>query len=271
MKFLKMHGLGNDFVILDHRRGEDGRSPDREASKSGRETLKPAQIKLMAHRRRGIGCDQVIVMEPSETADLFMRIYNPDASEAEACGNATRCVAHLYMSEQGVRECTVETVAGLLPCRMVEDDLVEVDMGSPISIQDTELGPAAGYEPTLVNMGNPHCVFFVNDAEEVAIEHMGPAVENDEMFPGGTNVEFANLQTDGSIRVRVWERGAGVTDACGSGACAVFAAAISQGLVKDNAEIQMDGGRLSMQWRADDEHILMTGPVAYVYEGEFKA
>ncbi|MCB1531491.1 MAG: diaminopimelate epimerase [Alphaproteobacteria bacterium] len=257
MEFKKMHGRGNDFVILDQR--------------DGREALAPAQIQHICDRHFGVGCDQLIVMEPSEQADLFMRIYNPDASEAEACGNATRCVAHIYMSEQGREDCTIETLTGVLPARLVGENLVEVDMGAPISIQDTDLGPAMAYEPLLVNMGNPHCVFFVNDAEEIAIEHLGPTVENDEIFPGGTNVEFAHLQADGSIRVRVWERGAGVTLACGSGACAVFAAAISRGLVQDAADIQMDGGTLSMQFRAEDEHILMTGPVAYVFDGQLKS
>ncbi len=257
MQFLKMHGIGNDFVIIDQR--------------AGREAIAPAQIKLICDRRRGVGADQLIVMEPSDHADLFMRIYNPNASEAEACGNATRCVAHFYMSEQKTDSCVIETVVGQLPARMVAADQIEVDMGAPISIQDTNLGPGMAYEPLLVNMGNPHCVFFVDDAEEIAIEHLGPSVEHHEIFDHGANVEFANIQTDGSIRVRVWERGAGVTEACGSGACAVFAAAISRGFVKDKATIQMDGGLLSMVQREVDGHILMTGPVSYVFKGQFSA
>lgn len=253
MKFLKMHGLGNDFVILDQR--------------NGREEIAPARIQQICDRRIGVGCDQLIVMEPSETADLFMRIYNADGSEAESCGNATRCVAHFYMSEQGAQECVIETLRGLLPCRLVGDHMVEADMGAPVSIQDTDLKPTVVYEPVIVNVGNPHCVFFVNNAEEIALEHLGPTIEQHEFFPNGTNVEFVHLQEDGSLRTRVWERGAGVTQACGSGACAVAAAAIHRGLVGHEVDIEMDGGRLGLQQRTEDEHLLMTGPVAYVFDG----
>lgn len=270
MKFIKMHGLGNDFVILDQRRGEDGRSPDRESFKSGREEITPAQASLFTDRHKGVGCDQLIVMEPSDNADLYMRIYNSDGSQAEACGNATRCVAHLYMQGQGVQECTIETVAGLLPSRMV-DDLVEVDMGEPISVEDLDLSVADANDPVAVNMGNPHCVFFVDNAEDVNIESFGPSVENHTTFPDRTNVEFVSVKDDGSLRLRVWERGAGVTLACGSGACATAVAAVHRGVSGRNVDIEMDGGVLTLEYRESDNHVLMTGPVAYVFEGELKA
>lgn len=255
MNFKKMHGLGNDFVILDQR--------------AGRALFDPEQIQMICDRRHGVGCDQLIVMEPSETADFFMRIYNPDASEAEACGNATRCVAHLYMSEQGAQECSIETVAGILPCRMV-DDLVEVDMGQPKSVEDVDLSIREEGEPVSVNMGNPHCVFFVDDAESVDLENLGPVIEHHSLFPDRTNVEFATVMPDGQIRLRVWERGAGVTLACGSGACATAVAAIHRGLTDRKVDIIMDGGHLILEHRESDGHVLMTGPVAYVFEGELK-
>lgn len=255
MNFIKMHGLGNDFVIVDQRGGLDA--------------LTLSRIQEITNRNTGVGCDQFIVMEPSESADLFMRIYNPDGSQAEACGNATRCVAHIYMSEQGVQTCVIETLRGLLECRMV-GELVEVDMGAPMSIQTLPVNLIDAYEPILVNMGNPHCVMFVDNAEEVALEYLGPSLEKHEFFPEGTNVEFAHLQADGSLRVRVWERGAGITLACGSGACAVAVAAIQAGITPRSVDIEMDGGRLSIAQREDDGHVLMTGPVAYVFEGQLR-
>lgn len=257
MKFLKMHGLGNDFVILDHREQTQDLSAD--------------LIQNICDRNRGVGCDQLIVMEhesvsPAE-GDVFMRIYNPDGSEAEACGNATRCVAHIIMREQGTDECVVETVQGPLKSRMTGDLEVEVDMGSPVTIQDIQADLMRGYDPVLINMGNPHCVTFVEDAENIKLEELGPGIEHHEMFPDRTNVEFAHIRADGVIRVRVWERGAGITQACGSGACATAVAAMYKGLTPRTAKVQMDGGRLSITWREEDDHVLMTGAVAYVFEG----
>lgn len=261
MKFKKMHGLGNDFVILDHR--------------ERREVLPPVLIQAICDRHRGIGCDQLIVMEHKDKGpadgDVFMRIYNPDGSEAEACGNATRCVAHILMEETGEKTAIVETVLGPMECRMTGELEVEVDMGSPISIQDLEPNLVDVYEPILVNMGNPHCIIFVNDAREVPIEYLGPSIEKHDIFPDRTNVEFAHLQEDGSLRVRVWERGAGVTLACGSGACATAVAAAYRELTGRNVDVEMDGGRLKIEWREEDDHVLMTGPVTYVFEGEFKS
>lgn len=267
MKFLKMHGLGNDFVILDHRNDVPA--------------LAKNQIQLLADRHFGVGCDQVIVMEPSEKADLFMRIYNPDASEAEACGNATRCVAHLYMNETGADSCTVETVAALLPCTMKDDGLVQVDMGQPqLDWHDIGLAeevdtlhlPIATDEvsdPVAVGVGNPHCVFFIENVVGVDLRAIGPALETHRLYPARTNVEFVEVQ-DGKLRTRVWERGAGITLACGSGACAAAVAAMRRELCPREVEVVMDGGTLTLEWREEDDHILMTGPVAYVFEGELR-
>lgn len=250
MKFIKMHGLGNDFVILDHRKGAV--------------RLPPETIRRLADRHFGVGCDQVIVLEPSTKADVFMRIYNPDASEAESCGNATRCVAHLL----GKDTLTIQTRAGLLPCRRV-GDLIEVDMGTPKGEPKIlPIGTEGLPDAVAVNMGNPHCVFFVDNLADISVETLGPKFEVHPDFPDRTNVEFAQVNGDKNIRLRVWERGAGLTLACGSGACATIAAAVSREITGRRVEIEMDGGTLQLEWRESDGHVLMTGPIAYVFEGE---
>lgn len=266
MNFIKMHGLGNDFVIFDAREVEN--------------TLTDSQIQHIANRRTGVGCDQLIVMEPSERGDLFMRIYNPDASQAEACGNATRCVAHRYMSEAGTTECTIETLGGLLHCRLLDNDLVEVNMGAPqlkwqdiplsreIDTLNLNIGQGEAHNPVAVGVGNPHCVFFVENAETVPVAEIGPVFEHHELFPNRTNVEFAQILAPDKIRMRVWERSAGITQACGSATCATIVAAVQRGLTGRKAEIIVDGGTLTLEYRESDNHILMTGPVAYVFEGE---
>ena len=256
MNFVKMHGLGNDFVILDHR--------------SGGVMLDSVRIQQICDRHFGIGCDQLIILEPSRAAGVFMRIYNPDGSEAETCGNATRCVADLCMAEGWEASCTIETRGGILKCRKLPDDLIEVDMGAPVHVADMAFTAGGLKNPVSVNMGNPHCVFFVDNAEDIPLESLGPTIENDKAFPNKTNVEFAHITKGGQIRVRVWERGAGVTLACGSGACAVMVAAAHKGLTGRKAEIAMDGGVLTLEWRKTDGHVLMTGPVAYVFEGTLK-
>lgn len=263
-RFRKMHGLGNDFVIFDQR---DGLVP-----------FTTDQIRLIADRRLGVGCDQFIVMEPARTAgtNCFMRIYNPDGSEAGACGNGTRCVASLIDNDAPV----IETISGLLKCRHVGHGLIEVDMGLPrldwqhIPLNEDRdtlhLGIGDGdtlSDPVAVSMGNPHCVFFVNDVEKLSIETLGPAVERNALFPQRTNVEFAEIRGSATIRMRVWERGAGVTMACGSGACATIVAAARRGLTGRRAEIILDGGSLMLEWRESDDHVLMTGPVADIFEG----
>lgn len=264
LSFRKMHGLGNDFVIV----------------KAARGAFTADQIRHIADRRLGIGCDQFIVMEPSASADIFMRIYNTDGSEAGACGNGTRCVAAVL----GKPVSTIETVSGILKCRLLDDGLVEVDMGAPrldwkdIPLSEEKdtlhLGIGDGdtlTDPVAVSMGNPHCVFFVSNVEKMPIETLGPAVERNSLFPKRTNVEFAEILSPSKIRMRVWERGAGVTMACGSGACATIVAAVRRGLSARKAEIVLDGGSLFLEWRESDGHVLMTGPVADVFEGRLNS
>jgi diaminopimelate epimerase len=264
--FTKMHGLGNDCVVIDARLEP--------------RPLHSEQIKRIADRRRGVGCDQLVVLEPPKNgaAAAFLRFYNPDASEAEACGNATRCIAARLMQEAGVDEIAVETVAGVLPAHVDSRGLVAVDMGTaqfgwreiPLSREaDTlRLDLAAGpySEPVAVNIGNPHCVFFVDDADAVDVARHGEAVERDPLFPERTNVEFVQVLDRGRIRMRVWERGAGITQACGSGACAVAVAAARRDLCERRSEIILDGGSLFIDWRADN-HVVMSGPVAVSFTG----
>lgn len=271
-QFTKMHGLGNDFVVIDLMQGGD--------------PMTPVQAQQIADRRRGVGCDQVLVMEPPRQpqADLFMRIFNPDGSEAGACGNGTRCVSALYMKRKATDHCVIETVSGLLPAKKV-GDLIQVNMGEPRTRWDQiplsrecdtlNLGILHGRqtmtEPVAVNVGNPHTVFFVDDVAKIDVEKWGPEVENHVLFPQRTNVEFAEVVSPEKIRVRVWERGTGVTQACGSGACATIVAAARRGLTGRKAEIILDGGNLLLEWRAEDNHILMTGPATYVFDGILKS
>lgn len=252
MKFLKMHGLGNDFVIMDTRQKNL--------------VLSEGKIQSICDRRRGVGCDQLVMLEEPRRGDILAEFYNADGTQSGTCGNATRCVADIIMNEKGAGSCVVETKSGLLPCRKVEGG-IEVDMGPPLAHGPADFTDDVIGRPYIVDMGNPHCVFFVEDAEAVDIEKLGPLYEYNETFPNRTNVEFAHIEKTGSIRVRVWERGAGITPACGSGACAVMVAARSLGLIEKGAEIVMDGGPLFIEQKSADDHILMTGPVTYVFEG----
>lgn len=265
--FRKMHGLGNDFVIIDNRHGQWSLTED--------------QVRLVSDRRFGVGCDQLIIMETSQDAeaDFFMRIYNPDGSESGACGNATRCVASLVMRERGASKVVIETLRGNLIGTDAGNGLVTIDMGEaqlnwdevPLAEEmDTlslpiQLGSLEN--PVAVGMGNPHCIFFVEDADDLPLEKLGPQVEHHALFPERTNVELATIRPNGSIRLRVWERGAGRTLACGSGACATMVAAVRRGLSPRKADIELDGGILNMEW-LDNGHVLMTGPVATAFIGE---
>ncbi len=259
-----MHGLGNDFVILDARKTGFQPTPD--------------QIKRIADRNRGVGCDQLIVLKDSaKAADLYMGIYNADGSEAAACGNATRCVADLEMNARGVNELRIESPYDVLHATR-SNGLITVDMGTaltewnaiPLSKHmDTlniDMG-IAGLPPAVaVNMGNPHAVFFVKNVEKTDIATLGKQVEHHALFPARTNVEFIEVKSRTHMRMRVWERGAGITLACGSGACAVIVAAVRRGLTERKADIDLDGGRLHMEW-LDNGHVLMTGPVATSFTG----
>jgi len=269
MKFKKMHGLGNDFVILDLRKGEEQPSP----------ALTKEQIKHICDRNFGVGCDLLTVLEPSQNADAFARFYNADGSQSAACGNATRCVADIIMKEQGSDACLIETGRGVLPATRPPDnagnDMVTIDMGAPLNIENLDLPPitspitskAGIHSPIAVDMGNPHCVFFVDSLVDIPVEELGTLVENNPIFPNKTNVEFVEIISDAKLRQKTWERGVGVTLACGSGACAVAAAGVFSDKIGRNVEIELDGGSLFIEYRKSDNHLLMTGPVAYVFDG----
>lgn len=260
INFIKMHGLGNDFVIVDAR--------------DQRIDLSKEKLRQVSDRNRGVGCDQFIVIEPSAQATAFMRIYNPDGSEAGACGNATRCVADILMREGDAGECALETVSGILEC-FRQGDLVRVNMGAPrlswnqIPVKeqcDTLHLPLEG-DPVGVSMGNPHCVFFCANAELEPVDKLGSKIERDAFFPDRANVEFVSVLAPDMLRMRVWERGAGITQACGSGACAAGVAAIRRGLTGPKVLVRLDGGDLTIEWGGEGQPVFMTGPVAYVFEG----
>jgi diaminopimelate epimerase len=259
--FVKMHGCGNDFVLFDERLAALG--------------LTPARAAAVADRRRGIGCDQVIVLEPGvDGADVFMRIRNPDGSEAGACGNATRCVAQQVARELGRRRLVVRTISGDLASEILDDGRVRVDMGPawldwdqvPLArAMDTLHLPLDG-DPAAASMGNPHATFFVEDMAAVPIERIGPAMEHDPLFPQRANISFVQVLAPDRIRLRVWERGAGLTLACGSGACAALVNAHRRGLTGRRAAVIVDGGTLEIEW-LENGHVLMTGPVATAFSG----
>jgi diaminopimelate epimerase len=255
-RFDKMHGLGNDFVIIDAR--------DQPIA------VTPQLARAVADRRTGVGCDQLIVLEPSKHADLRMRIWNPDGGEVESCGNAARCVVQLTGAA------TIETNGGVLHGSSGAE--VEVALAEPrFSWEDIPLAYPADTnplpmawdklgQPIAVNVGNPHLVFFVNDVAEVALENIGPSIENDAAFPERINVNVA--QVDGSgVRLRTWERGAGATLACGTGACATAVAAIRAKRATSPVKVTMPGGSLSVAW-APGEPIRMRGAATHVFEGE---
>ncbi|MDB5405891.1 MAG: dapF [Rhodospirillales bacterium] len=268
--FVKMHGLGNDFVVID-------------ARVTGF-PLDAARARAIADRRTGVGCDQLIVIErPRDArAAAFMRIHNADGSEVAACGNATRCVASLLLGEAGADRLTIETEAGLLEARPAAAGAIAVDMGKPrldwreiplARPQDTlhvdlALGPLA--DPVCTSMGNPHATFFVPEVAAIDLAALGPVLEHDLSFPERANIGIVQILSPRNIRLRVWERGAGITLACGTGACAALVAAHRRGLVERRAEVVVDGGALTIEWRADD-HVLMTGPVATSFAGSFDA
>jgi diaminopimelate epimerase len=266
--FLKMHGLGNDFVVFDARK--------RDLALSG------IQARTIADRRLGVGCDQVIVIRAGAGGmDAGMQIFNADGGEVESCGNAARCVARLLMDETHRREIRISTVGGPLVCTDAGGGNVTVDMGAPEfdwdkvplskSVDTNRFVLDAGgqkYEAAAVSVGNPHCVLFVDDAESDAVCRIGPQIERDAMFPNRVNVEFVTALSPTKLRMRVWERGAGVTLACGTGACAVAVAAVRRGIAERKVDIVLDGGTLNIEWRESDDHILMTGPATLVFRGE---
>jgi diaminopimelate epimerase len=266
--FLKMHGLGNDFVVFDARGSHI--ALDRQSARA------------LADRRFGVGCDQVIVIGAGQGGiDAVMRIYNADGGEVESCGNATRCVARLLMEEKDCDRVVIDTPGGELICTDAGGGNVTVDMGAarlgwneiPLArAVDTsnfalELGGET-FQAAAVNVGNPHCVLFEGNADTAPVAQIGPGIETHALFPARTNVEFVTVKDRAHLRMRVWERGAGITSACGTGACASAVAAHRRGLADRKVEVMLDGGPLIIEWRESDGHVLMTGPATLAFRGE---
>lgn len=258
--FVKMHGLGNDFVVIDER--ETPLAMD------------DALARAIADRRTGIGCDQIILIGRSDRADVGMRIFNSDGSEVEACGNATRAVGLLHG-----RPARIETLGGTVAASPSGAG-ISVEMGKPrfdwdaIPLaypMDTHEMPVAWEElvrPIAVNVGNPHAIFFVPDPYAVDMARLGPLVETDPLFPERINVNVAAVTARDAITLRVWERGAGLTRACGTGACATAIGAMKRGLVDRSVNVTLPGGPLAITWR-DDGEIVMTGPATESFRGSF--
>ena len=258
-RFHKMHGLGNDFVVIDAR--------------NGAVTMDAARARAIADRKEGIGCDQLILIEPSDSADARMRIWNADGSEVEACGNATRAVALLLGGEK-----TLETLGGILALS-AEGTQATVDMGAPRfdwnqiplgDAMDTAAMPVGWEElesPAAVNIGNPHAIFFVENNDAVDLERLGPLIEHDPLFPERVNVSVATVTGPSRIALRVWERGVGETRACGTGACATAVAAIRAGRVIAPVTVSLAGGELVIDWQPGGT-IRMSGPATHVFTGE---
>jgi diaminopimelate epimerase len=261
MKFIKMHGLGNDFIVIDSR-SEQLEGID----------LSQLAVKL-CDRHYGIGADGLLLASPSNSADVKMRIFNPDGSEAEMCGNGIRCFAkYIYETLDKKKELiSVETLAGIILPSILEykgrTAVVEVDMGIPKGIKNEELKvDGSSYNATLVSFGNPHCVIFVDDLSKVVIDEIGPKIETDKMFPNRTNVEFVQVVSRKEAVLKVWERGAGETLACGTGACASAIAGISTGKLEKDVLIRLPGGSLDIEWQ-EDKHVILRGPAETVFEG----
>ena len=259
--FIKMHGLGNDFVVLD---GRAAPLP----------VIGEAFARAVADRRTGIGCDQLIVLEPSASADLFMRIFNADGGEVAACGNATRAVG-LLIGRAG----RIETLAGMLETSPASNG-VAVDMGVPrlgweqipLAWAMDTLAMPVGWEalenPVAVNVGNPHAVFFVPDCAAIELNRLGPLIEHDPLFPERVNVNVATIVDAATIRLRVWERGVGETRACGTGACATAVAAMRRKLTGRSVTVRLAGGDLAIAW-GEDDRVTMTGPATESFRGDF--
>lgn len=263
IKFTKMHGAGNDYIYVD-------------TIKSPIESPDKLSVAWSA-RHTGIGSDGLVLIGNSDKADFSMRIFNADGSEAQMCGNASRCIGK-YLYEYGLTSkttVTLDTLSGIKILRLhIEDgkvDSVTVDMGAPAGIHE-QIVEAQGkqFTGTVLSMGNPHLVIFVNDIKDIHLESIGPELENHPLFPDRINVEFAQLLEDGSIRMRVWERGSGITQACGTGACATAVAAAFTGRTGRTSDIIMDGGRLHIEWNEKDGHVAMTGGATRVFEGEIE-
>ena len=266
LPFTKMHGLGNDFVVIDARDDDV--------------VLSPPAVARIADRHTGIGFDQLVLLERSRSpeAQVFVRFLNADGSEAGACGNGSRCAVAYVLDQIGGDTLSLETTSGVLPARRRDDGLITVDMGAArLSWQEIPLASASDTErvdvgvemldvATSTSMGNPHATFFVPDLDAVDLARLGPRVEHHPLFPERVNVGVAQVIGTDRLRLRVWERGSGLTLACGSGACAALVAAVRRGLTGRTAELVLERGSLTVTWR-DDGHVLMTGPSATSFSG----
>ena len=273
--FRKMNGLGNDFVVLDARA---------RALPLGADALR-----AIADRKEGIGCDQIIALEPSRRADVFMRIWNADGGEVGACGNAARCVAGILAAERGEKSVSIETESGVLAALAGADGTVTVDMGAPrfawneiplsepfhdtrrIELQIGPIDAPVLHTPSVVNVGNPHALFFVDDVAAHDLAKFGPMLEHHPLFPERANISLVQVLSQDHLRVRTWERGAGLTRACGTAACAAAVAAARLKLAGRKVSVSLPGGDLLIEWREGDGHILMTGPYALDFEGTLPA
>lgn len=273
LKFSKMQGLGNDFVIIDNT--------------SGAFSLHPEQVRYLAHRRLGVGCDQLLLVEQTvePSADLGMRVFNADGSEAEQCGNGLRCFA-LFVRDRGLtrkEEISIATAAGIVRSRVMSDGQVSVDMGLPglapesvpfiaehrssqysLAVGDHEVHIGA------VSMGNPHAVLRVEDATVAPVGNLGPLIQRHVRFPNGANVGFMQIMNPHWIRLRVYERGVGETLACGTGACAAVVVGRAQNLLGEKVDVDLAGGRLRVAWSGEGQSVWMTGPATQVFDGEIE-
>ncbi|MDD7969671.1 diaminopimelate epimerase [Roseinatronobacter alkalisoli] len=263
LAFVKMHGAGNDFVIIDSMHQADG-------------VMTTALAAAIGDRHRGVGFDQLAELRQSDAADLDLDFWNADGSRAGACGNATRCVADMVMTARGLDRLRIRTARGILVAENRQGQ-IWVNMGAPLldwqdiplaHACDTDHLPIEG-DPAGVGMGNPHCVFFVADADAAPVAALGRDIEHHALFPQATNVEFASVTAPDHLRLRVWERGTGITLACGSGACATAVAAHRRGLTGRRVRIDADGGQLLVDWR--DDGVWLSGPVAHVFDATLSA
>ena len=269
IEFTKMHGLGNDYIYIDMTNKQKNNIEENEL---------PQIARFLSNRHFGIGGDGIILIEKSEIADFKMRIFNSDGTEAEMCGNGIRCFAK-YIYENGLTKrenLKIETLAGIKEIKLIKNDKnkiekIEVNMGIPkieekirLKILDKE------FEITNISMGNPHAVIFVDDVEKVDLEKYGPVIENNKYFPNRTNVEFVEILDKNLVKMRVWERGAKETYACGTGACAVVVAGYINNLNKRKVKVLLKGGELEINWKEKTNEIYMTGIATEVFKGKIK-
>lgn len=264
--FLKMHGTGNDFVLLDARARDV--------------TMDATAARRLADRHFGIGCDQLLLLKKSEKAEAFMQIFNADGSEISTCGNATRCVVDFLMRESGRSEATIETGAGIRSGKMTENGDVEVNMGAPrlrwqeIPLSESRntlhLGLELGLlcDPVAVNMGNPHAIFFVRDLAHIRMVEWGEALERNPLFPERANISAVQVIDENHLKMQVWERGTGITLACGSAACAAVVAGVLREKTQRQCSVELPGGHLQVEWLRDSGDVLLRGLVSYVFSGE---